>query len=47
MIKNIVDLLNTGNFYGISKEVNFAKGSRKTPYTWKQLKELLKRLWHG
>ncbi len=47
MIKNIIDLLNTGNFYGVSKNVDFAKGSRKIPYNWKQLKELLKRLWHG
>lgn len=47
MIKNVIDLLNTSNFYGVSKNVAFAKGSRKIPYTWKQLKELLKRLWHG
>lgn len=47
MIKNIIDLLNTGNFYGVSKNVDFAKGSRKIPYNWKGLKELLKRLWNG
>lgn len=47
MIKNIIDLLNTSNFYGVSKNVDFAKGSRKIPYNWKQLKELLKRLWNG
>lgn len=47
MIKNMIDLLNSGKFYGISKNVDFAKGSRKIPYNWKQLKELLKRLWNG
>ncbi len=47
MIKNIIDLLNTAEFHGVSKNVDFAKGSRKIPYNWKQLKELLKRLWHG
>lgn len=47
MIKNVIDLLNMSEFYGISKNVDFAKGSRKIPYTWKQLKELLKRLWNG
>lgn len=47
MIKNIIDLLNTAEFYGISQNVDFAKGSRKIPYTWKQAKELIKRMWHG
>ena len=47
MIKNIIDLLNTGEFYGVSKNVDFAKGSRKIPYTTKQLKQLIKRMWHG
>lgn len=47
MIREIVDILASGNFYGVSKKVAFAKGSRKIPYNWKQLKDLLKRLWHG
>lgn len=47
MIKNVIDLLNSGKLYGISKNVDFAKGSRKIPFNWKQLKELIKRLWHG
>lgn len=44
MIKNIIDLLNTADFYKVSKSIDFAKGSRKIPYNWKQLKNLLKRL---
>jgi hypothetical protein len=47
MIKNIIDLLNAGDYYGVSDNVDFAKGSRKIPYTWKQAKELIKRMWHG
>ena len=47
MIKNVIDLLNASEYYGVSKNIDFAKGSRKIPYTWKQLKQLLKRMWHG
>ena len=47
MIKNIIDLLALSEHYGVSKNVDFAKGRCKIPYTWKQMKELLKRLWHG
>jgi hypothetical protein len=47
MIKNVIDLLAIGEHYKISKNVDFAKGSHKIPYNWKQLKNLLKRLWHG
>jgi len=47
MIKNIIDLLVISDYYGVSKEVDFAKGSRKIPYNWKQMKQLIKRMWHG
>lgn len=47
MIKNIIDLLVMGDYYGISKDVDFAKGSRKIPYSFKQIKQLIKRLWYG
>jgi len=47
MIKNIIDLLAVSDHYKVSKRVAFAKGNRKIPYSWKQLKELLKRLWNG
>jgi len=47
MIREIIDLLATNDYYGVSKNVDFAKGSRKIPYTWKQTKQLIKRMWHG
>ena len=47
MIKNIIDLLVVRDYYGVSKNVDFAKGSKKIPYTWKQLGKLIKRMWHG
>lgn len=47
MIKNIIDLLVISDYYGVSARVDFAKGSRKIPYNGKQLKQLIKRLWHG
>ena len=47
MIKNIIDLLVVKEYYGVSKNVDFAKGNRKIPYSWKQVKELLKRMWYG
>jgi hypothetical protein len=47
MIKNIIDLLVIKDYYGVSDKVDFAKGSRKIPYTCKQEKQLIKRMWHG
>jgi hypothetical protein len=47
MIKNIIDLLVAKDYYVVSDKVDFAKGSRKIPYTWKQVKQLIKRMWHG
>ena len=47
MIKNIIDLLVVNEYYGVSENVDFAKGSKKIPYTWKQVKQLIKRMWHG
>lgn len=47
MIKNIIDLLVVREYYGVSKNIDFAKGSKKIPYTWKQVKQLIKRMWHG
>jgi hypothetical protein len=43
MIKNIIDLLNINEFYGVSADIDIAKGKYKYPATWKELKQLLKR----
>ena len=47
MIRDIINILASNDFYGVSEKVDFAKGSRKIPYTWKQVKQLIKRMWHG
>lgn len=45
MIKNIIDLLNLDDFYGISENVDIAKGKYHYPRTIKEAKQLLKRIW--
>jgi hypothetical protein len=46
MIKNIIELLNTGNHYGISERVDIAKGKYQIPTTWTDLgKNIKRRLW--
>lgn len=46
MIKDIIDLLNTGNYYGQSEYIDIAKGKYELPNTWKDTFENIKRrLW--
>ena len=46
MIKGIIELLNTGEHYGISERIDIAKGKYQIPSTWKDLKKHIKRrLW--
>ena len=47
MIKNILDLLNSDNWYGISENVEIAKGKYSGVKDFKQMKQQLKRLRHG
>jgi len=47
MIKTIIDLLQIDKFYGVSKNVDIAKGLYKKPSTIKESTELLKRTWYG
>jgi len=47
MIKSIIDLLQTDDFYGKDRNINFAKGMYRIPRNWKEYKELVKRMWHG
>ena len=35
MIKGIIELLNTGDHFGISDRVEIAKGKHKLPTTWR------------
>jgi hypothetical protein len=47
MIKNLIDLLNVDNFYGVSKNVDIAKGLYQKPRTLSDCKDLIVRLYHG
>jgi hypothetical protein len=46
MIKNIIELLNVSEYYGVSERINIAKGKYQLPTTWKSLLKYIKRrLW--
>ena len=46
MIKDIIELLNTNEYYGVSERVDIAKGKYQTPFTWKDTwKHIKRKLW--
>ena len=45
MIKNILILLNEDQLYGVSKNIDIAKGMYKFPHNFRELKLILKRIW--
>ncbi len=46
MFKEIITLLNKGDYHGVSVEIDIAKGINKAPDTFKESKDILKRkLW--
>lgn len=45
MIKNVIDLLNTNEFYGESERIEIAKGKYAIAYTFKDGWIKIKRLW--
>ena len=45
MIKTVIDLLNLHEFYGVSSDIDIAKGKYKYPQTINEAKQLLKRIW--
>ena len=47
MIKNIVDLLALGDYYGETKRIDVAKGLYELPTTWKGTWKSVKRIIHG
>lgn len=47
MIKEILELLNADNWYGISENVDIAKGKYKAVSDIKELKQTLKRIRYG
>lgn len=47
MIKLIIETLKTDNFYGVSYNIDVAKGRYKSPTTLKEMKESIKRNRYG
>ena len=47
MIKHLIDLLNTKDYYGVSKNIDIAKGKYSIPYKWKDGLKQIKRIWYG
>ena len=45
MIKEIIDLLNSDDFYNVSDTVEIAKGKNQLVTTWKGFKRKIKRKW--
>jgi hypothetical protein len=45
MITNIIDLLNTMDFYGVSNNVDIAKGINSIPTSFGDAKKQIKRIW--
>lgn len=46
MINNIIELLNTSKFYGVSENIDIAKGKYEIPSTWSDtFKNIKRRLW--
>lgn len=47
MIKQIIELLNTGDWHGVSENIDIAKGKYKAVNNMAELKQSLKRTYHG
>lgn len=47
MISQLIDILNTSDFYGQSKTIDIAKGRYEYPTTWKAVSKWIKRIWYS
>ena len=47
MIKDILDLLNASDWYGVGENIEIAKGKHVAVKDFKQMKQQLKRLGYG
>lgn len=47
MIKNIIELLNSDDWYIGDPDIDFAKGTNKLPNNWKETKQVIKRRRYG
>ena len=45
-MKELIELLNMNEYYGVSENIEIAKGRYQIPYTWKDAwKNIKRRLW--
>jgi len=42
MLQNIIDLLKVYDSYGENEIIDFAKGSKKAPESWKEFRQTIK-----
>ena len=47
MITDIIDLLQTNNFYNAGEFTEIAKGKNEIVTDWKGFKRKVKRIWHS
>ena len=47
MIKDVIDLLNSNDWYGLSEDVDIAKGKYKAVKDFAGVKESIKRTYYG
>jgi len=47
MIRELVDLLKTNEFYGVDPIIDIAKGKYKAPENFKEMKQSIKRRING
>ena len=47
MIKNVIELLARDEYYGISEDIEIAKGKYEYITSWKKAWQKIKRLYHG
>lgn len=47
MVKELIDLLMLDDYYGVSNNVDIAKGKNQKPTTWKELWKYIKRIYYG
>lgn len=45
MIEEVLNILANNDLYGVSQNVEIAKGKYEKVYTWKECKEKVKRIW--
>ena len=44
-MKDILDLLHSNDFYGVSETIDIAKGENELVTNWRDAKEKIKRVW--